>query len=151
MSRPLGEQAAIETLERFLRGDPVAEALLLFEDSDVGKRRAVVDQRVGLISTGDFLHELEAAGLIQSTEYILEQAAARGRNVDRQRQVGACRDARALTRATTATAGQPGALEATEQLRENWPALGSPNGLSVEEAISDQAAFSQLIIHGVAN
>ncbi len=83
--RGLGEQAAIETLERFLRSDPTAEALLLFEDSDVGKRRAVVDQRVSLISTGDFLRELETAGLIQSTDYILDLAAAQGRNVERQR------------------------------------------------------------------
>src|ERR1700691_4618449 len=29
--RGLGEQAAIETLERYLRNDPTAEALLLFE------------------------------------------------------------------------------------------------------------------------
>jgi hypothetical protein len=87
-TRGLGEQAAIETLERFLRSDPAAEALLLFEDSDIEKRRAVVDQRVGLISTGDFLRELEAAGYIQSTDYILDQAAAQGRNVTRQRQVG---------------------------------------------------------------
>ena len=72
-----------------LRSDPAAEALLLFEDSDIEKRRAVVlDQRVGLISTGDFLRELEAAGYIQSTDYILDQAAAQGRNVPRRRQVG---------------------------------------------------------------
>jgi hypothetical protein len=83
--RGLGEQAAIETLERFLRGDPVAEALLLFEDSDVEKRRAIVDPRVSLISTGDFLRELETAGLIQSADYILDQAAAQGRTVERQR------------------------------------------------------------------
>ena len=43
------------------------------------KRRAIVDQRVGLISTGDFLRELEAAGLIQSTDHILDQATAQGR------------------------------------------------------------------------
>lgn len=86
--RGLGEQAAIEALERFLQTDPVAEALLLFEDTDVEKRRAIVDQRVGVISTGDFLRELEAAGLIQSTDYILDQAAAQGRNVERQRRVG---------------------------------------------------------------
>lgn len=86
--RGLGEQAAIETLERFLRSDPAAEALLLFEDTDIEKRRAVVDQRVSLISTGDFLRELEAAGLIQSTDYILDQAAAQGRNVERQREAG---------------------------------------------------------------
>jgi fructose-specific phosphotransferase system component IIB len=86
--RGLGEQAAIETLERFLRSDPAAEALLLFEDTDIEKRRAVVDQRVSLISTGDFLRELETAGLIQSTDYILDRAAAQGRNVQRQRQAG---------------------------------------------------------------
>jgi hypothetical protein len=74
--RGLGEQAAIETLERLLRGNPDAEALLLFEDSDLTKRRAIVDQRVSLISTGDFLRELETAGLIQSTDHILDQAAA---------------------------------------------------------------------------
>lgn len=84
--RGLGEQAAIETLERFLRSDPAAEALLLFEDSDVQKRRAVVDERVSLIGTGEFLRELEAEGLIQSTDYILDQAAARGRNVAKQRE-----------------------------------------------------------------
>jgi hypothetical protein len=86
--RGLGEQAAIEVLERFLRSDTAAEALLLFEDSDIEKRRAIVDQRVGLISTGDFLRELEAAGLIQSTDYVLDQATAQGRNVERQRRAG---------------------------------------------------------------
>ena len=84
--RGLGEQAALETLEQFLRTDEAAEALLLFEDSDIGKRRAIVEQRVSLISTGDFLRELEAAQLIQSADQILDQAAAKGRNVVRQRQ-----------------------------------------------------------------
>jgi len=86
--RGLGEQAAVEALDRFLRSDPTAEALLLFEDTDIQKRRAVVEERVSLISTGDFLRELEAAGLIQSTDYILDQAAAQGRNVERQREIG---------------------------------------------------------------
>jgi hypothetical protein len=83
--RGLGEQAAIEVLDRFLRTDPAAEALLLFQDTDIGRRRAIVDQRVSLISTGDLLRELEEAGLIQSTDYILDRAAAQGRNVERQR------------------------------------------------------------------
>jgi hypothetical protein len=84
-TRGLGEQSAIEVLERFLRSNPGAEALLLFEDSDVQKRRAVVDERVSLISTGDFLRELERAGMLQSSDYILDQASALGRNVERQR------------------------------------------------------------------
>jgi hypothetical protein len=86
--RGLGELASIEALERFLASDPDVEALLLFEDSDIGKRRAVVDQRASLIGTGDFLRELESAGLIQSADYILDQAAAQGRNVEQQRQSG---------------------------------------------------------------
>ena len=86
--RGLGEQAAIETLERFLRGNPDAEALLLFEDSDIEKRRAIVDQRASLISTGDFLRELETAGSIQSTDFILDRAAAQGRNIEKQREAG---------------------------------------------------------------
>ena len=87
--RDLGELAAIEVLDRFLHDNPTAEALLLFEDTDIDKRRAIVDERVGIISTGDFLRELENAGLIQSTDYILDQAAAQGRNVDRQRRAAA--------------------------------------------------------------
>jgi hypothetical protein len=34
--------------------DPTAEALLVLEDSDIQRRRAIVDERVGVISTGDF-------------------------------------------------------------------------------------------------
>jgi hypothetical protein len=87
-TRALGEQAAIEVLDRFLVGNPTAEALLLFEDSDIARRQAIIDERVSLITTGDFLRELEAAGLIQSADHILDQAAQRGRNVERQRQTG---------------------------------------------------------------
>ena len=85
--RGLGEAAAIETLDRFLDADLDARALLLFEDSDVLRRRAVVDERIGLLSTGDFLRALEEAGLIQSSDQILNVASAAGRNVDRQHQV----------------------------------------------------------------
>jgi hypothetical protein len=88
--RGLGELAAIEALERFLRADPAAEALLLFEDTDIVSRRAMVDDRIGVISTGDFLRELESAGMIQSADYILDQAAAQGRNAERQRRAGDC-------------------------------------------------------------
>jgi len=92
--RGLGEQAAVEALDRFLRSDPTAEALLLFEDTDIERRHAILDERVSVISTGDFLRELEAAGLIQSTDYILDQAAAQGRNVERPRHANADSTAR---------------------------------------------------------
>lgn len=68
----------------------------MFEDTDIERRRAIVDERVSLISTSDFLRELEAAGLIQSTDFILDRAAAQGRNVERQRE--ASRDAAARER-----------------------------------------------------
>lgn len=97
--RGLGEQAAVEALDRFLRSDPTAEALLLFEGSDIERRRIIVDERVGVISTGDFLRELEAARLIQSTDFILDEAAAQGRNVERQRRASEDSGARAATRA----------------------------------------------------
>lgn len=58
----LGEQAAIEALERFLRSNPNDDALLLFEDNDIEKRRTVVDDRASLISTDEFLRSLEAEG-----------------------------------------------------------------------------------------
>jgi predicted nucleic acid-binding protein len=83
--RGMGEQASIETLDIFLAKNPDAQALLLFEDSDISKRRAIVDERVSLISTGDFLRELQNAHLIQSAEHILDEAARGGRNVEKQR------------------------------------------------------------------
>lgn len=95
----LGEQAAIETLDRFLRTDTGAEALLLFEDSDISRRQAIIEERVSLMSTGDFLRELEAAGLIQSADFILDEAAARGRNVERLRRAGEDAEAAARLRA----------------------------------------------------
>lgn len=83
--RGLGEAAAIEVLDRFVDEFPQAEAMLLFEDSDVTRRRGILDARVTLVSTGDFLRELEYARLIQSSDRILDKAAAEGRNVERQR------------------------------------------------------------------
>ena len=85
--RGMGEQAAIEALDDYLarHPEPEAKALLLFEDSDVIRRRAVIDSRVGLISTGDMLRELEHARLIQSADHVLDRAAQAGRNVQRQR------------------------------------------------------------------
>jgi hypothetical protein len=105
--RGLGELAAVEVLERFLRTERTAEALLLFEDSDIEKRRAIVDQRVSLISTGDFLRELEAAGFIQSADYVLDQAAAQGRNVERQRRAAEDPETRRRLREQLAHPRQP--------------------------------------------
>lgn len=85
--RGLGEQAAIEALETLLRNDPEAGALLLFEDGDVERRRAVLGERAIPLSTGDFLRELEAAGMLQSADEVLDAATAQGRNLERQRRL----------------------------------------------------------------
>ena len=44
--KDMGKQAALETLYIFLTKNADREALLLFEDSDIRRRRAVVDDRV---------------------------------------------------------------------------------------------------------
>ena len=83
--RGLGEQAAIEVLDRLLAEAGDVAALLLFDDTDLLRRRAVVDARVTLVSTGDFLRSPESAQLIQSADHVLNDAARAGRNVERQR------------------------------------------------------------------
>ena len=72
----------------------------MFEDTDIRRRRFVrlLPERVTAISTGDFLQELEAAGRIQSADHILDEAAARGRNVEEQRQPTASDPARTVLR-----------------------------------------------------
>jgi len=105
--RGLGEQAAIEALEIFLAKTPDAQALLLFEDTDIAKRRAIVDDRVSLISTGDFLRALQSARLIQSAEYILDEAARSGRNVAKQRESAAGDDTKEALRRQLLTSRRP--------------------------------------------
>jgi hypothetical protein len=99
-SRGRGEQAALEVLSYEIAADPGLHALLLFEDNDIHRREFVraLPERVTALSTGDFLYELEAAGRIQSSDHILDEAAERGRNVAQQRQPGTGEPARALLR-----------------------------------------------------
>ena len=82
-SRGRGEQSALEVLNDEIDKDPDIEALLLFEDNDVRKRGFVrgLPERVAVLSTGDLLHELEAAGRIQSSGRIFDAAAEKERNV----------------------------------------------------------------------
>jgi hypothetical protein len=99
-SRGRGEQAALEVLGYEVAANPELQAVLLFEDSDIRTREfvRVLPERVTALSTGDLLHELEAAGRIQSSDHILDEAAARGRNVEQQRQPTGSEPARALLR-----------------------------------------------------
>jgi hypothetical protein len=100
-SKGRGEQAALEVLNYEIAADPDLQAMLLFEDNDIRSREflRVLPERVTALSTGDFLHELEEAGRIQSSDHILDEAAARGRNVEEQRQPIASGPARAILRA----------------------------------------------------
>jgi hypothetical protein len=99
-SRGRGEMAALEVLNAAIAENSDLEAILLFEDSDVRRRRFVrgLPERVTALSTGDLLHELEAAGRIQSSDHILDLAAAKERNVEAQREPQADGDARLLLR-----------------------------------------------------
>ncbi len=99
-SKGRGEQAALEVLNAEIDKDPELEAVLLFEDNDVRTRRFVrgLPERVAALSTGDLLHELEVAGRIQSSDRILDVAAEKERNVERQRQPSADEAARRMLR-----------------------------------------------------
>lgn len=99
-SKGRGEQSALEVLNAEIDKDPDLEALLLFEDNDVKKRSFVrgLPERVIALSTGDLLHELEAAGRIQSSDRILDMAAEKERNIAAQREPQSNDEARALLR-----------------------------------------------------
>lgn len=84
-TRGMGEQAALEAIGIFLDLHPEDRVLLLFEDADIEKRRAFLDERTSLISTGEFLRVLEHENEIPSAEKILDKAAASGRTIEKQR------------------------------------------------------------------
>jgi hypothetical protein len=79
MERDLGERAAIE----IIRSYPLAEAeraILLSDDRDVDRIVVVDPQKIILLTTWDYLRQLEAARRIQSADAVFEAARARGRN-----------------------------------------------------------------------
>ena len=83
-----GEFSALEVLNAAIADDFDLKAVLLFEDSDVRKRRFLrgLPERVLALSTGDLLLELEAAARIQSRDHILDVAAAKECNVAKLRE-----------------------------------------------------------------
>lgn len=81
----LGETAAIEVTDRFLASSPDSRVVLVYEDAGVRKRER--DARVDIMSTGQLLRAMEASGLIQSSDQILDRAAGAGRNVTEQQAV----------------------------------------------------------------
>ncbi len=112
-SRGRGEQSALEVLNAAIADDADLEAVLFYEDSDLRKRGFVrgLPERVMALSTGDLLHELEAAGRIQSSDHILDVAAAKERNVMGQREPASGEEARALLREQLARTDQQPTLK----------------------------------------
>jgi len=99
-SKGRGELSALEVLNTEIDRDADLEAILLYEDNDIKKRGFVrgLPERVTALSTGDLLHELEAAGRIQSSDQILDTAAEKERNIEQQRQPVADEPTRAVLR-----------------------------------------------------
>jgi hypothetical protein len=109
-SRGRGEQAALEVLNAAVAENPDLEAVLVFEDTDIRKRHFVrgLPERVMALSTGDLLRELEAAGLIQSADHILDIAAEKEPNVEAQRESQSDPEARELVREQLTRRNDPG-------------------------------------------
>ncbi len=105
-SKGRGEQSALEVLAYEIAADERLHAVLVYEDNDILTRRfaGALPARVTAISTGDLLHELEAAAWIQSSDQILDSAADQGRNVEAQRTPLNDQETRSLLREALARA-----------------------------------------------
>lgn len=80
LARHLGEAAAVE----YVRREPLlfeegSVALLLCDDRDAERLFSAADQVV-LLTTSDYLRQLEEAGRIQSADHVLERARSAGLN-----------------------------------------------------------------------
>ena len=79
LPRDLGERAAVE----LIRSYPLAadeRALLLSDDRDLGRIVVVDPEKLILLSTWDFLRQLEEAQRIQSAEAVMEAVREAGRH-----------------------------------------------------------------------
>jgi len=72
------DDIAIE-LRKYARGELTSRAV-----RDATGTTSIIE-RAEIITTGSFLSALERAGLVQSADYILDQAANAGRHVEGQR------------------------------------------------------------------
>jgi hypothetical protein len=82
-ARDLGERAAVEVVRSYPLPDS-ARALLLSDDRDAERLVVVDPDRLILLTTWDFLRQLEEAQRIQSAEAVLEAARQAGRNPPRR-------------------------------------------------------------------
>lgn len=80
-SRDLGERAALELVRHgHLLDRPDERALLLSDDRDVQRLLVVDPERIILLTTWDFLRQLEEAQRIQSADAVIERVRDAGRN-----------------------------------------------------------------------
>ncbi|MBX9908282.1 MAG: hypothetical protein K2Z25_06170 [Beijerinckiaceae bacterium] len=80
LPRDLGERAALEIVrETSLLDGPADRALLLSDDRDVERLVVIDKERLILLTTGDFLRQLEAAQRIQSADHVLALVREAGR------------------------------------------------------------------------
>jgi hypothetical protein len=79
MQKDLGERAAVETIRNY----PLAEServILLSDDRDVERIVVIDPQKVILLTTRDYLRQLEEAQRIQSADAVFEAAREKGRH-----------------------------------------------------------------------
>jgi len=79
-ARDLGERAALEVVRHaHLLDKPEDRALLLSDDRDVQRLLVIDPDRIILLTTWDFLRQLEEAQRIQSADAVIDQVRAAGR------------------------------------------------------------------------
>ena len=79
MPRDLGERAAVELIRSYPLADQ-ERALLLSDDRDVERVMVLDPDRLILLTTWDYLRQLEQAQRIQSADAVIEAVRAAGRN-----------------------------------------------------------------------
>jgi hypothetical protein len=78
-ARDLGERAAIEIIRNYPL-TPGGRALLLSDDRDVERLLVFEPDKTILLTTWDYLRQLEAAQRIQSADAVMDAVRASGRN-----------------------------------------------------------------------
>lgn len=78
-SRDLGERASLEVIRNLPMG-PSDRALLLSDDRDAERLSIVDPTKLILLTTWDFLRQLEEAGRIQSVDAVIAAVREAGRN-----------------------------------------------------------------------
>ncbi len=79
LARDVGERAALEVIRTYPLA-PEDRALLLSDDRDAERLSIVDPERLILLTTWDYLRQLETAQRIQSAEAVIEAVRQAGRN-----------------------------------------------------------------------